>query len=81
LLLLERLRLLAHVLEEAPACIWGLSTSRAPLNAYDPLCVGSAGGRRLIHEVRFVQDSPLEEDGFEPSVPLWCDLDARARCL
>jgi hypothetical protein len=23
--------------------------------------VGSAGGRRLIHEVRFAQDSPLEE--------------------
>jgi hypothetical protein len=41
--------------------IWGLSTSRAPLHAYDPLCVGSAGGRRLIHEVRFAQDSPLEE--------------------
>jgi hypothetical protein len=30
---------------------------------------GSAGGRRLIHEVRFAQDSPLEGTGFEPSVP------------
>jgi hypothetical protein len=41
--------------------IWGLSTSRAPLHAYDPPCMGSAGGRRLIHEVRFAQDSPLEK--------------------
>jgi hypothetical protein len=26
----------AHVLEEAQLAIWGLSTSRAPLHAYDP---------------------------------------------
>jgi hypothetical protein len=38
-----------------------LQRTRAPLLAYDPLCVGSAGGRRLIHEVRFARDSPLEE--------------------
>jgi hypothetical protein len=50
--------------------IWGLSISRAPLHAYDPLCVGSAGGRRLIQEVRFAQDSPLERAEFEPSVPV-----------
>jgi hypothetical protein len=49
--------------------IWGLSISRAPLHAYDPPCMGSAGGRRLIHEVRFAQDSPPEGTGFEPSVP------------
>jgi adenylate cyclase len=28
-----------------------------------------AGGRRLVHEVRFAQDSPLEGSGFEPLVP------------
>jgi hypothetical protein len=25
----------------------------------------------LIEELRFASDSPLEGDGFEPSVPLW----------
>jgi hypothetical protein len=31
---------------------------------------GSAGGWRLIHEVWFAQDSPLEGNGFEASAPM-----------
>ena len=27
--------------------------------------------RQLIEELRFARDSPLEGDGFEPSVPLY----------
>ena len=34
----------------------------------DPLSVASSGGA-LIEEVRFAADSPVEGDGFEPSVP------------
>jgi hypothetical protein len=35
----------------------------------------------LIEEVRFARDSPLEGDGFEPSVPLGRDMLERLRSM
>jgi hypothetical protein len=77
------------IIDGISVCICGLIVWVAPLVAAltratraqsAAVQVGSiraALSRTLIGEVRFATDSPLEGDGFEPSVPrkfLWCPV-------
>jgi hypothetical protein len=39
-----------------------------------------SGYEAMIREVRFAEDSPLEGDGFEPSVPHKRDRTKRREC-
>jgi len=45
------------------------------------LSTASAARHRLGSGIRLASDSPLEEDGFEPSVPRWSNNNKLRTCL